>query len=324
MNSEVTKGFTSRLEGAVWALLLTGFAYALAFAYECGYLTFFGIPAEFAEVDLRLALICAGISLVGLFVLAWIVGMLLSFKPEQVSARLNRDLTVLVLYPVAIATFLYLIDAPLYLSTVIVAAMGGLLFLRILITPIFEYRAVKGYLARLEKAAEARETAVKELGPGTLWKYTDSKSLAMILCLIGGPLLAYIIGHHMASHQIVFLMPRNEADCVIVSSGSGGLLCANIVSQSDPANPASRPVRKVQCEYAFLKTEGSVLRRAIVGPLLGAEQVPPNGANAFKLWFTKFDVKSFRQSLRGMAPDACVSDATAPSAGSGSPLVPRD
>jgi hypothetical protein len=51
MNSEITKGFTSRLEGAVWALLLTGFAYALAFAYECGYLTFFGIPAEFAEVD---------------------------------------------------------------------------------------------------------------------------------------------------------------------------------------------------------------------------------------------------------------------------------
>lgn len=321
MNPESTKSLVSRFDGAVWVLLLTALAYALAYGYECGYLAFFGIPADFAEVNLRSLMICAAISIVGSVFLVYTVSVLFTLRPQQMSERLKRDCALVIAIPVVLATLVYLLEAPWPVGVLIVAAMGGTPILNILIAPVFEYRTVKGYLAKLEKAALDRETKVAAGRQESLrfWKYIDANSFLVFLCIVASPFLAYIIGHHVASHQIIFLVPKGKDTCVVLRARTEGLLCARFETQTDPTDPRSRPVHKMQCEYQFLKAEGSVLRRTSVGPMEGAEKAVPNVLDLFKIWFSKNGAK--RDSLnQEILSGGCPEDATTQSANSGKPI----
>ena len=322
MNTELTRSLIGRLDGAVWVLLLTALAYSLAYGYQCGYLAFFGVPAEFVEVDLRAVLICAAISIAGLGFLVWIVGVLLSLRSERMSERLKRDYSFVIVFAVVVATFLYLLDAPWPVLLLILAGFAGMPVLNLLIYPVFEYRNVKGYLAKLEKAAEVRaaEIAAKKQEPLSMSKYISPKTIVICLCVVLSPFLAYFIGHHAASHQTVFLVSKDKS-CLVVSSRADGLLCASFESQSDP----SRPARRVRCEYAFLETKSSVLQRRTVGPLEGAEATQPNVLYLVKVLLVRDQAKrkkSFEEYLKRKASGGCSEDATAPNAGSGTQSAP--
>lgn len=93
--------WTRQIDSALLVLLLTAASYAVAFAYEAGYLSHFGIPMEFSEVSLRDLLLC-GVALVSAFFGIFLV-LELPFRalpskwPPVVRFRVGLDLALLIL-----------------------------------------------------------------------------------------------------------------------------------------------------------------------------------------------------------------------------------
>jgi hypothetical protein len=264
--NEKRHGILGRLDPVIWVLLLTALAYASAYGYECGYLSWFGIPSELAEVDLRDLLICVA-AFVGGAAVVIPLAALLDVPVPRVPQRLVRDTVYLLLLLLGVWGGLST-DKPLSTTWKIVStcaiAFAGLGVFYIL--PAFMHPFIKGYWAKVIAASEERQSAVRRAAvrDGTpVFEKLNLRVLIVAMLVVACPFIAYEGGEFGAERQVLFLVPMAHGipQCVVVRSSSSGLLCATYQVLPDNMN-------QLCGEYQFLKTEGSVMGLRIVGSIL--------------------------------------------------------
>ncbi len=86
----------SAFDGALIVLLLTAASYLVAFGFDVGYLSYFGLPMILAEVSLRGLLFCAGAG-IGLGFLLIVADTLVTSLPLNIAPIVWRKLAVFVL-----------------------------------------------------------------------------------------------------------------------------------------------------------------------------------------------------------------------------------
>jgi len=294
------KELIKRLESPLSILVITASAYASAFGYEDGYLSYFGVPVEFAAVDLRSLLICVSAVLVGVVVIVGAGLVLLELTPKSVPKNRRFVIVYVVwLFLVAVVASQLLPGPAVFRLAVACVAPLALAWI-IFVQPLFSQRSTHGYWKKFEAALKADENVLSPDGdPSKTVLFITSVILA---ALIVAPFLAYSIGDYAARHQEVFLIPRGER-CVVLRAQTEGFLCATYeVRQSNSEQ------RRTACgEYKFIKPEGAKLELQFLGELEKAS------------W--KHNYWPFEQGQLGYVE--CGERATVPSAGTGRPPDPK-
>jgi hypothetical protein len=302
------RSLLSRIDSAVWILLLTALAYAIAFGYECGYLASFGIPAELAEVDLREALVC-GAAALGAFSLLCLVAPFLNAPLPRVPERLWRDNLFFVFLVVGAWAWFHLAKRDTVFSSIVPWTTAVLGLCVIYVLPLWEHRELEGYWAKLCASLADRQRRLDLTLEGKekpLFERFNPYIILLIALAIASPFGAFTFGESATRDQVWFLVPVQPGapKCVVVRSGSSGLLCATY-----------QPKTHVLCdEYRFLKVENSILQQQAVGPLVSL--------------LGSSDSRSDRERNKddiSLQQRDCVADATAQTGDSGSqPIDIRD
>jgi hypothetical protein len=252
--AEIKKRSFLRANSAVIIFFLTGLAYAIAFGYEAGYLDYFSIPAEFAEVGLQSLLVCAVVTSTGALLLFFMLNMLALQMPARFSDTLQKEIasTLVLLIPVAFAIWWGQLFLVLGIALLILVML-----LNIFVAPIRQYHSLRGYWEKVEAAAAQRVKTAVWYGSLGLAKYFDARVVLVVFLVALSPFFAYELGGYEASDQDAFLVPKDGPTCVVLRVRKEGLLCATYI-----------PKDRVACgEYHFLKAEGITLEFSRTGRL---------------------------------------------------------
>ncbi len=267
--------WTKTIDSALLILLLTASSYAIAFQYEAGYLSHFGVPAEYAEVNAGRLIAAAGATLFSITTAVFLWSSLKALLPRVAPLHLvvTNRLAYLATWVVISLLFANETEGSWFVKALI-CAFPGMMLIGELIMPLVSHRNLSSYAAKLEASVSqdiAREPAdptaelkavvvriATPVGAGLLWA---------VLLLIA---FAHAAGVHVARLQSDFLVTKAEFPCVVVRSLSEGLLCVSFDAKTKAAHG----------EYRFLKPEGTVVNLSAIGPLMKAEpqQVTPQFA----------------------------------------------
>jgi hypothetical protein len=213
------------VDGAIWVLVITAVAYALAFGYEEGYLSHFGVAASLTEVSLYSlyrSLMWVGL-IAGLVFITTEVGLIKflldpMLKPEKFPFVPKCLLAGTILYALLWA----LVDQELAWGTASILAVGLAV---VLIAPIFMDKKKKhrSYGERLA-AVDAHFRARTETSPRFVF------TIAAIMLTLIAFQVASAAGQSDARKRKEFLVADVPPLCVIVHPYGERLICADFAS----------------------------------------------------------------------------------------------
>jgi len=210
-------------EAALLALA-TAAAYLLAFRYESGYASYFGIPTDLIAVDLR-SLLLFGVGFVTLAVALLIaVNFLVMTFPSKVHPALKRTLFTITFFSIFcfIPVALYGIDHPEKWWWVLIIYILLLFFQ--LIYPVFAAKREHGYLNKLA-AFHASADRRPDLDTAAEARFGMSPVLLVSLFLIGIA-IARIGGEATAMKRTSFLVLGSKPPRVVLRTYGDTLVCA--------------------------------------------------------------------------------------------------
>jgi hypothetical protein len=213
------------VDGAIWVLVFTAVAYAVAFGYEEGYLSHFGVAAPLIEVSLYSLYhslmwvgLIAGLVFITteLGVVRWLLQPML--KVEKFPFVLKCFVAGAILY-----ALLGAIDFPMAWATASLLIVALAIFL---IAPIFtdKKKKYRSYAERLG-AADAHLRAGVDLSP----------RFAFVIAAITVTLIAFqvasAVGKADARYRKEFLVADMSPPCVIVHPYGDRLICAEFADR---------------------------------------------------------------------------------------------
>jgi hypothetical protein len=252
-------------------LLLTASSYAIAFEYQAGYLSHFGLPADFVEVGARNLIIAAATVLGSAMLFYVFVAGLLDALPKSVrgwSPVVRRR----VFFLGFLCVFLYFVSTRMHVTTVallIGVGLPALMLIGELLTPLFIYRQIPSYAGKLEasvKADIAKQRSSDDLTQAIVRLLTPSIA-AVLVVSVAACFFAYSVGESEAHSQKVFLVADAEKPCVVIRILSEGLLCVGF----DPKTHIARG------EYRLLRPDSVHMVLTETGSLGEAEALPVTG-----------------------------------------------
>lgn len=267
-NPSAPEHWTRRIDSALLGLLLTAASYAVAFEYEAGYLSHFGLPAELVEVGARNLLIAAATVLGSAMLFYVFVAALLDALPKSVRGWppvVRRR----VLFLGFLCVFLYVVFTRMHVTTrALVLGVGVPLVILIgeLVMPLMGHRHVPSYAGKLEASVKsdlARELHSDELTQAILRLLTPTVAAVLVVATAAG-VFAYSVGESQAHGQKVFLVVNAERPCAVIRILSVGLLCVGF-------DPKTRLTRG---DYRLLRPDSVQMVLAQTGPLGEVEPGP--------------------------------------------------
>lgn len=235
--------------------LLTALAYCVAFAFEAGYIGYFGVPVEFAEVNLKELLLCASAALGGVGLLANVTNLVLLHWPQTLSPVVHRMLASWLVLVGFVAASLALRGAS-WSAWVLAMILPALIGLFEFVLPLWWYRGATSYSEKVEAAMQADKDRNKGLGPLLARRIGVGPLLA-----IGGAIalvnIAHSTGIYAARKQENFLVAAIEPSCVVLRLRGEEMLCVSLDLKA----------RAVTSQFRFLPAEGTDVRLQRVGRL---------------------------------------------------------
>ena len=263
-DTPLTQHWTRSIDSALLVLLLTAACYGVAFAYQAGYLSHFGVPTELAEVSVRDLFLCAGaLSSIAIGLFAF-VQIALRLLPKKWSSTVRHRVGFHVVW---LGVMLVLLPrwAPRPVTALIGFGFPAVMLVGELLMPLLTHRDIPGYSAKLE--ASIRQDVAREA------KTIDGNFFTALFALLSRPIALFVLaafliaifsyaaGRDEARRRDVYPVPREQPDCVIVRSLSLGLLCVGFDEKT----------RQAVAEYRFLRPEDIRLTLKHTGPLKEAE-----------------------------------------------------
>lgn len=256
---------------ALLILLLTAGAYAIAFEYQAGYLSHFGIPETLCEVTPR-ELIVSGGALLGFatsifFLTNWALDVLPKSWPTVVRRRVVVLMLLLVL-AINAATY----SGGTRLGVILLVGIPAVMLLGELLMPLLAYSKLPTYAAKLEASVRADLSLTTPADSAIQALYSAMTPIVAILIffLVIAAFIAQGLGERAAREQKTYLVSNDYyTPCVVVAALSEGLLCV-----------AYRPdTRATIGEYRFIKPEGASVTLRETGRLQAATPIPREGTH---------------------------------------------
>jgi hypothetical protein len=210
-------------EAALLALA-TAAAYLLAFYYETGYASYFGIPADLIAVDLR-SLLLFGVGFVSLaVVLLLVVNFLVMTLPSKAHPGLKRTLFTVSVFSIIcfIPVGLYGIDRPEKWWWVLIPYIPFLFFQ--FVYPVFAAKREHGYLNKLA-AVHASDNRRPDLASAAAARFGVTPVVLVSLLMIGIA-TAPIAGGAAAMKRTSFLVLGSKPPRVVLRTYGDTLICA--------------------------------------------------------------------------------------------------
>ena len=258
--------WTKTIDSAFLILLLTASSYAIAFQYEAGYLSHFGVPTEYVEVNTGRLIIAAGATFFVITTTVFLWSSLKTVLPRVTPLRLVVTNRLAVLATWLVISLLVANEMEgTWFTKVLVCVFPVTMLVGELIMPLVSHRKVRTYAAKLE-ASVSQDLARKPLDPtaelrAVAIKIASPVGAAFLFAVLVLISFSFAAGVHVARLQSDFLVANAESPCVVLRSLSEGLLCVSFDAKTKTAHG----------EYRFLKPEGAVLSLSATGPLTKAE-----------------------------------------------------
>lgn len=230
-----------RIDSAILVLLLTVGGYALAFAYQDGYLGYFGVPAYLAEVSPRELLLFAGAT-AGAAVAAYNLFIAAAAKLPAAVPRVVAPILLATAFAwVEMLLLLWLYGAPLAVWVVTLLIVSVFTFVHFGV-PIFFHRDTPGYFAKVAVSIEKIRADLGS-GPPRLLHRIPLKVTATVGIAYGALILVNAVGAYEARTCSVFLVDQTGEPCVVLRSMSDGLLCAAFSAEKHAVTGSYRLVK---------------------------------------------------------------------------------
>jgi hypothetical protein len=214
------------------ALLITAAAYAVAFSFETGFLSFYNIPAELAQVELRSLLLCAAVAGAVVSSLFWTLNVM----PMLIPRRFDPLFRVVLAEPLIAGGFLgtlgFLFGLESWIGWLVIMFFPCMLLVINSLLP-FASKDQKTYLEKV--AAYKRPQPSPADDRMILARLADRFGQSTVLNILGFLMLcgfAYALGVYDARSKSAFLMYRSHVSCVVVRVYGGLMLCARIDEES--------------------------------------------------------------------------------------------
>ncbi len=228
LNAENKKSGDSRRWLSEGLLLagLTALSYAVTFAYEAGYSTYFGIPKQLIAVNLTTMLIAAG-SLLGAMVMVYsIANFLWMLSPKQddlVSFVVRRYIKIVIICFIAVLPLIRHWQAWLtFLAVILVIAFFEFVF------PLITQRKKSTYAEKLREQENIEQRVKVHL----LWHVIDLKYgrwlVTTLVYVYIGITFAYNFGRQYAESREEFFVAVNQNNSVILAIYDDTLVTAEV------------------------------------------------------------------------------------------------
>jgi hypothetical protein len=155
-----------KVESSVIILMLTTTAYLVAFAYDCGYLSFFAIPWTFAEVSLRGAFLAVASASI-FWVVFQTADLFWKLIPKDLPKSVETDFIFYGTLDIAGVAALLLLGPPLYVWLVILGLLAVMSFVA-LILPRLRHGSYAAAAAAVEERRE--DVRTRETGPSGCYR----------------------------------------------------------------------------------------------------------------------------------------------------------
>lgn len=254
------------IDSALLISLITATSYAVAFQYEAGYLSHFGLPTEYVEVNASRLIIAAGATLFCIVTAMLIWSGINTALPRitGLHAAISNRLTYLLTWG-AISLLLANEIEGSPVARALIVGFPVMMLLGELLFPLITHRHLKTYHAKLETSV--REYMAREQKDPTaalnsvVVRVVSPTGAAFLYAALLLTTFANAAGVHVARLQSDFLIAEIASPCAVVRPLSEGLLCVGFDAKS----------KVVRDEYRFLKPEDTLLALRAVGPLIKAE-----------------------------------------------------
>lgn len=262
--------------GVALLALTTPMVYALAFAFEAGYLGFFGVPAEFVHVDVKRFLVF-GAALAGLYTAYTWINLGVLFLPRKMTPGVRWLVHTIFILVASSGVVAWIGDA---------SAVGilGTIAATLLITafvlgpPIaFNWKdnSLEASIVEMKAADSGAERdlfGIVARAAGSPWV----PSAIVIFCV--AIFVANQLGEREARHQEVFMLVDTAARCVVLRATDSEVLCATLSHDADRLDGSFKVVPT--SGLSFTRVQLGRLRvpeLPLVPDVTGDEAVGPQG-----------------------------------------------
>jgi hypothetical protein len=228
MNDATAKKIGIAFDSALVILLLTAAAYLVAFGFDVGYLSYFGLPMILAEASLRGLLFCAGAG-------AWLGFLLIvadtfvTLLPFNVPPVVWRKLSVLTVVVLAICTYVWLEELP-WVDLAVLSVLPIWFVCSEMLWPLFVYRSKATYEAKLLAVEESRKRKDKGIVARLRRANLEiaGRHVAVLLVFLTVIAFAPAVGVYIARTQDTFAMSLGSNPCLVLRVRQDGVLCASV------------------------------------------------------------------------------------------------
>lgn len=205
---------TPRITEGVLIAGIPFLGYVVAFLYEAGYATYFGIPIRLLNIGLTQVMVATG-AVLGVLTLLWHLFNLgyLFFPGPLRRGPVSRGLLRVSVFAVPTVTMIWVYRG-YWQGWIYFVAMVGFVGFFQFVFPLIIHRTVRGYRAKLE-AQEKHEQQIVTLGD-TLARKWGASPIIVVGCLAMILLVALSAGHARALRRITFLVHAADAKQVVL------------------------------------------------------------------------------------------------------------
>jgi hypothetical protein len=202
--------------------------YIVAYLYELGYCSTFGIPSEFISPDTTHVLIAVSKVFLSAVTLFWVAYVFITMASEPRSrGPIQRRLILLM-----VIGFIYIAFAIDYPSArtewYLIIPIFIIFILLFFVSPVITHRNIKGYRNKLI-AQDQVNAATNPLN--YIERYVGRSLLIILLLLIPWIVLPYFNAQTDATEQEDFLVPSTYPHSVVLRIYGDNLICAELDPQ---------------------------------------------------------------------------------------------
>ncbi|MGA0570052.1 hypothetical protein ACO2Q9_04960 [Variovorax sp. VNK109] len=243
-SSVVPSKFRQLFTDAVVVALTSGWAYCIAFAYEAGFCSHFGVPLHLITPSLTALLTAAFAVLLGITAMLYAAAWPLALVPKS-ARRLRRKLFAFALL-VVITLFWYRLelDGLIQIGVGAVILFGG-----------YAYRLAVGKGTVKERLSSGSEKSFTDIDPmfGPVEKVWGSNVTGAFATIFFPVYVAWVVGMGVATNQSSFLMLDEHPAFALVRS-YGDTLIAVKIDEDKKSIEGSVFISKIPAAPEVLKT----------------------------------------------------------------------
>jgi hypothetical protein len=221
------------VDTALLLALATALSYAVSMSFECGYASFFGVPAKLVEASPKNTIICAVTVLFGIPGGVWMWDTLGTMWPRKWHWAIRRAVFSILAIPISALVMYFFLGISLLALMILMLPFFLYFVLTELAFPLLAHRSKATFVEKLEAEQEksANELAKSPTFSLSFIKRFGVLPLTYVVLFLASCAVAFGFGFRDARTEDRFLVSIAKDDsCVFVTNYLDTLICAEFDS----------------------------------------------------------------------------------------------